>query len=485
MIEHNWQYILEASRQFLDAIRLNSGSVQRFDAAQSRAEAVYAANVGRAIGHPASNARVRLSRDPRRDGKRRDDAEVAGMFHALYANRPDVRLAALRLWRFFCREAVLRLLAPHTDSAERQDAISDLVCMGSAELAELETAINQLALATGNISLARVQAAPIPPMEVATRGFEVKAGRIADELSRLADLLELIANGEADDIRDGDGWQTRTDAGLLVARLQALLNYGDLDFADCDFPTLERLKSLWSSIKRLDFGDHSDRPKEYRGALFLPYELCPVEIAPGITIPNQKLRGPDEAYETLNVSPEERLLAADAARVVRRERGTSPRSRRLAIGALARLQNGPTATKRERWGRLPNELRQYAANLRGADESSRENAAVSDAPTTQDGPISACRWQYGGQILPGEMTPQEHRLASYLFKFKDQRDVTFNELMSNGIVGSDVDRTSDATIQKHGSKVTIWFRDRGVPLKVSSTTVHRTMALSTISSDEI
>ena len=83
------------------------------------------------------------------------------------------------------------------------------------------------------------------------------------------------------------------------------------------------------------------------------------------------------------------------------------------------------------------------------------------------------------------MTPQEHRLASYLFKFKDQRDVTFNELMSNGIVGSDVDRTSDATIQKHGSKVTIWFRDRGVPLKVSSTTVHRTMALSTISADEI
>jgi hypothetical protein len=363
MNEHNWKDIIGASRQLLESLQLNAGSVQRFDTSQSQAEAIYAANVGRAIGHPASNARVRLSRDPRCDGTMRDDAEVAGMFHALYANRPNVRLAALRLWRFFCGETVMRLLAPHTDSAERQDAISDLVCMSSAELAELETAINQLALATGNLAIAQVQAAAGPPAELATRGFEVKTARIADELSRLADLLELIANGKADDIRDGDGWQTRTDAGLLVARLQALLNYGDLDFADCDFPTLEGLKRLWSSIKQLDFGDHSDRPKEYRGALFLPHELRPVEIAPGVTVPDQKLRGPDEPYETLSVSPEERLLAAGAAKIVRRERGTSPSLRRLALGALSSLQNGRTTTKRERWGRFPEALRGYAAKL--------------------------------------------------------------------------------------------------------------------------
>ncbi|WP_428305596.1 hypothetical protein [Lacipirellula sp.] len=285
------------------------------------------------------------------------------MLQTLYANRPEVQLAALRLWRFYARDCVTELLSPDLDSFKRVNSIADLVNLDFCEFAEFEIAINQLELATGNLILTQVEGAAGPPVELATRSFEVKAARIADEVSRFADLLESIANGEADDISDGDGWQTRTAAGLLVARLQALLNYGDLDFADCDFPTLERLKGLWSLLKQLDFGDHSDRPKEYRGALFLPHELGPFQIGPNEFIPDQVLRGADEPYEILNISLEVKLAAARAVKLATRQIGSSARERRLASRALSSLSEGSTTTKRKRWGQFPTELRRYARDL--------------------------------------------------------------------------------------------------------------------------
>jgi hypothetical protein len=306
--------------------------------------------------------------------------------------------------------------------------------------------------------------------------FKVDFAHIRESLLIVADSIERITTASDDAITNCDHyeagklWETRELAGRHVFRLSKLLNRGSMELADCDDKTINTLRAIWRSIERLRFGDHCEVSENYCGALCLPGEIGP----------DHRQRLVDEPYATLRITPEDSLGAVNAAKVVRLERGTSARLRRLAIGALSDLKNGPTTTTQKRWGSFPDQLRQYAASLQGDDETPPAIVAVSDHLIEQDGPISDRRWQYGGQVLLGQMEPQVHKLASYLFQFKDLRDVRFSELINKRIVRAD----DDQTIAKHGRKVTKWFKDRDVPLRVSSTTVEpATMTLSTVSSD--
>jgi hypothetical protein len=145
--EHNWRAIIGASRQMLQSLRSTSGTVQRVMPSQTSADAFHALDVGKAIGHPANIARFNFARDPRSDF---DFAhtKVDGMLHTLYANEPGVRLAALRLWKFYASDVVTRLLDPQSSHDHRQDAVAELVSLTEKELSEIEAAIDQLATVT-------------------------------------------------------------------------------------------------------------------------------------------------------------------------------------------------------------------------------------------------------------------------------------------------------------------------------------------------
>lgn len=107
----------------------------------------------------------------------------------------------------------------------------------------------------------------------ATQLLPIDLPRICDALKVLADEVEFIANGGADDIHDSDAWHRRCRAGTQVLRLRTLLHGGQLDLADVEFAVVETLRNVWLTLRHLKYGNHLDRPESYAGALFLPFEL--------------------------------------------------------------------------------------------------------------------------------------------------------------------------------------------------------------------
>ncbi len=315
--------------------------------------------------------------------------------------------------------------------------------------------------------------------------FKVDAARIRESLLIVADSIERITTASDDAItnRDhyesGNLWETRELAGRHVFRLAKLLNRGSVELTDCDDKTIDTLRAVWRSIERLRFGDHCEVPENYCGALCLPGEIGPDHRQRLVDEPYALLSLPPELKESAVVKKLARQSTAEFKKLAR-QLGASERQQELASLALTKLDDWNTTTQ-ERWGRLPEELRQYAEKLQAVDSGPIERNLAGDPAVAPDGPLSNRRWQYRGRVLPGHMTQQVHKLASYLFQFKDLRDVPFDELINKGVFAGK--RPYDDTITRHGSNVTKWFKDQEVPLRVSSTKVDRTMNLCSVSPD--
>jgi hypothetical protein len=189
--------------------------------------------------------------------------------------------------------------------------------------------------------------------------FPVNIARVAETLDNLADDIELIASGRADDRRDYDAWEHRVNAGRQLVRLRAALNNGDLDRADCALDTLGVLRRVWQAIDPV-------QEKEYHGGpLFLPGEVGP--LSDGLP-----LRHADEPYDLfagLRPKVDDGAIAEAVTELEQKASGAADDARKtdLAIRALQGLNKPRLTTKRERWGGVPSKLRALSAKLAGLE----------------------------------------------------------------------------------------------------------------------
>jgi len=90
---------------------------------------------------------------------------------------------------------------------------------------------------------------------------------------------------------------------------------------------------------------------------------------------------------------------------------------------------------------------------------------IGTVPREDDGPCGINEWTYGGKRLQGEMTPKQWKLAKYLWKRRKQK-VPLNDLIGDQkMFIEDIERE---TVKKHGSGISLWFKEKEIPIKVSS-----------------
>jgi hypothetical protein len=195
--------------------------------------------------------------------------------------------------------------------------------------------------------------------------FSVNILRVCESLDSLADDIEFIASGQADNPRDGDAWERRTNAGRQLVRLRAALNNGELDRADCILDTLAVLRDVWQAIKAFEYGSHRDQPDKYGGPLHLPGEVAP--LLP-LSESSLKIRKADERYDPypeLRPNLSEGVIAGAISELEQKATSTADdaRTNDLAIRALRGLNKPDLTTKRKRWSGAPNKLRALSATL--------------------------------------------------------------------------------------------------------------------------
>lgn len=126
------------------------------------------------------------------------------------------------------------------------------------------------------------------------------------------------------------------------------------------------------------------------------------------------------------------------------------------------------------WAGLSRDELLAATNIMDIYEPAIEKLArITPGINNPDGPCGVRHWRHAGQILADKMPPQQWALASRLHE-KIGRFVAFDHLIGDGNPFPDP-ITDDQTIAAAGRKVARWFRERGVPLVVSSDTVEKRM----------
>lgn len=214
--------------------------------------------------------------------------------------------------------------------------------------------------------------------QASTTLFSINIACVCESLESLAGDVEYIATGKADDQRDHDAWEHRTNAGLQLVRLRAALNNGALDRADCDLATLTILRRVWHSLERVRYGSHHDQPDKYRGPFFFPHEVGPLDEG----LP---LRTADERYDRYEeLRPKvEKGAAIDGLCQLEQKPGDEipDRTIELADRALRRINKPHLTTKRAEWSDFPNELRKLSAKLnRRIDQRAAQPKATIETP---------------------------------------------------------------------------------------------------------
>jgi len=147
-----------------------------------------------------------------------------------------------------------------------------------------------------------------------------------------------------------------------ILRLRVLLNFGELETANCTYVAVPALQAIWSHLKELDYGSHHAEPLAYRGALFLPHEVGP----------DLQVRPADQEFESL-----EGLLNEQVKKVIlstpNRKNGSDVASQihvKLHAGELI-----SPITKREQWKYFPDSLRCAVVRL---ERAINKNGAISE-----------------------------------------------------------------------------------------------------------
>ena len=317
----------------------------------------------------------------------------------------------------------------------------------------------------------------------------VNIPRLRESLESLADDIEFIATGEADDSRDHDAWKRRTNAGVQFVRLRAMLNGGELDRADCDLATLAVLRHVWHTLKRLNYGSHHELPDEYCGPLFLPGEIRPLTEGMGT-------RGADERYdphsELKSIVPVSTLGESPAQLEQIVGQGGPNRTTELAHRALRRINKTHLTTKRQQWSELPQELRRLSAGLEQAMGAVTTLPAASDgnqlsippgsdppAPTDQDGPCHPYTWRHKGQKLPDHSLQRATwNLVKHLWN-DPEHTATFDEL-AEPVFRDHSMVPDDNQIGKQRALANKFFSKRGISWKVASSPKDRRVWLKSL-----
>lgn len=143
---------------------------------------------------------------------------------------------------------------------------------------------------------------------------------LRDSVTRLADCIEFIATGRADDNHDSDAWEVRLIGGKCLYRLRLILNEGDLSATSCDLDTISLLEDIWRWISPLTMRDDREGP------LFLTHEYSP----------EGDYRKADEEYLGI-----EGLVSG-------------------LVDSFPHLREGLMETKESNWAWLADSLREYA-----------------------------------------------------------------------------------------------------------------------------
>lgn len=173
--------------------------------------------------------------------------------------------------------------------------------------------------------------------------FEVEIGLIQDSVEALADEIEFIASGKADDPKGAEVWDHRLRGGMCCYRLKRLLNFGKFADAKCELETIRHLKNLWFYISLLQYGASAEHPDDYQGALFLPHEHDG----------HGRFRTVDEEY----ISYED-----------------------LGLSVPGKFRDLLTSTKRSSWSYVPDELRLFSSLLTLRKKKKRGSMLVEEQP---------------------------------------------------------------------------------------------------------
>jgi predicted transcriptional regulator len=283
--------------------------------------------------------------------------------------------------------------------------------------------------------------------------FPVNIACIRESLESLADEIEFVASGDADDPSDSEAWEHRVNGGRQVVRLRAALNNGDLDRADCRLDTIPVLRDVRREVMRLQYGSHHDQSNQYCGPLHLPGEIQPLfPVSPESLLVRKAGEPYDEPlWSTLSDDARSAILAAA-------EQATSDS---LANRALRSLSKPPQTTKRERWTGLPNVLRTLSAKL--ASPPATEPATKGQGDEAADDRRSAALDRNNVAVLfcLSNREPALQTLDDIVVSAKVSRDTAskaLKELIDGGLASRPKGERKGATVTDKGQTMAAQIR---------------------------